>query len=262
MVRPQSAAPDFDPTAIATIGHNQPPANDNEPSAFDLIKTEIEDLFETAKGFCDGEPIDSEELAAAITELHDRIHAAGKKADELRVEEKQPLDDQIKAIQAKYAPLISDTKSVKGKVVLGKEACQSLLTPWRTRIAQEKAAEAARIAKIAEDARLAAQEAIRASSGNLAAREEAEELLADAKKLERQAGRAEKEATTGTRLRTVYRAELVDLEAALEWYYGERPEEFTALIQRLADSAVAAGVRKIPGFRIVEDKVATAGRVK
>lgn len=261
-------AAEFNPMATRAIetaefpkDHNQP-ANDNEPTPFDLIKQEIEDLFEEASNFCDGEAIADEATAAAITELHDRIHAAGKRADDMRVEEKAPLDEKVKALQAKYAPLISDTKAVKGKVVLGKEACQTLLTPWRTRIAAEKAAEAALAAERAAEATRIAQEAIRASSGNLAARVEAEELLAHAATVTKQAARADKAATTGTGLRTVWRAELVDIEAGLEWFYGERPEEFTALVQRLADEAVHRGVRKVPGFNVVEEKKAMTGMAK
>lgn len=238
---------DFNPLAVA--GHNQPPK-----TPFDLLRQELDDLYDEAKNFCDGEPIGSPEMAEAITELHDRIHDCGKRAEELRVEEKKPLDEQIAAIQAKFHPLIGNTKAGKGKVVLGKEACQSLLTPYRTRIAQEKAAEAARVAAAAEAARVAATEAIRASSGNLAAREEAEELLADAKRLERTAARTFKSATTGTGLRTVWKAELVDEAAALDWFYGERPDAFRELIQSLADDAVRRGVRKVPGFSVVEEK--------
>lgn len=234
---------DFNPLAV--IGNNQPPHV--------AIFSEIEDLYEEAKNFADGEPIDSQELADAITKLRESIHEAGKKADALRVEEKKPLDDQIKAIQDRYNVYIQPKR---GKVDKAKAALDDLLTPWRTRIAQEKAAEAAKAAAEAEAARLAAQEAIRASSGNLAAREEAEELLADAKKLERFAGRANKAATVGTGLRTIWKAEIVDIEQALDWYYGERPDAFRELIQSMADTDVRNGVRKIQGFRVFDTKVA------
>ncbi|UYE95803.1 hypothetical protein HAAEEKHM_00083 [Sinorhizobium phage AP-16-3] len=241
-----TVADDFNPLAVK--GHNQPP-----PSDFDLIKQEIEDLFEEAKNFADGEPIASQEMHDAIERLRDGIHEAGKCADALRVEEKRPLDEQVKAIQDRYNPFIQPKK---GKVDLAKSALDALLTPWRTRIAQEKAAEAARVAAAAEEARRQATEAIRASSGNLAAREEAEELLADAKRLEKTAARTFKSATTGTGLRTVWRAELVDEAAALDWFYGERPDAFRELIQSLADEAVRRGVRKVPGFVVSYEKVA------
>ncbi|MDW9650813.1 hypothetical protein GOB33_22275 [Sinorhizobium meliloti] len=236
-----TVADDFNPLAVK--GHNQSP--------FDLIRQEIEDLYEEAKNWADGEPIASQEMHDAIEQLRDSLHDAGKRADALRVEEKRPLDDQIKAIQDKFNPLIQPKR---GRVDMAKSALDALLTPWRTRIADEKAAEAARVAAEAEAARVAATEAIRASSGNLAAREEAESLLQDAKRLERTAKRADKAATTGTGLRTVWRAELVDEAAALDWFYGERPDAFRELIQSLADEAVRRGVRKIPGFNVLEEK--------
>jgi hypothetical protein len=247
--------PDFNPLATAAVPktHNQDP--------FDTIAQEIADLYDECKNFCDGEPISSPEMADAISALSDRLHACGQRADELRTELKKPLDKQVKELQERFHPLIGNTTSGKGKVVLGKEACLSLLTPWRARVAAEKAAEAERIAAEAEAARLTAQEAIRASSGNLAEREAAEELLADAKRLERVAGRANKAATTGTGLRTTWTAELVDEGAALDWAWGRAKAEFLAVVQRNADEAVRAGVRQVPGFRVVEVKTASVGRV-
>jgi hypothetical protein len=245
----------FDPTAIATaspatIGHNQSP--------FEAIKQEIEDLFDEAKNWADGEAISSQAIHDQIEKLRDSIHDAGKRADALRVEEKKPLDDQVKAVQDKFNPLIQPKR---GKVDLAKSTLDALLTPWRTRVAAEKAAEAARKAAEAAAATLAAQEAIQASSGNLAAREEAEELLADAKSLAKTARRADKAATTGLGLRTVWDVTLVDEEAALDWAYGRAADEFRALAQKNAEEQVRAGVRSVPGFSVVERKVATAGRV-
>lgn len=242
---------DFDPMATAGIGHNAPPAD-----PFDELVKELDDLYDEAKNFCDGEPIDSEEMAAVITELHDRIHECGKRAEALRVDEKKPLDDKIAAIQARFHPLIGNTKAGKGKVILAKEACQNLLTPWRQKVAAEKAAEAARIAAEAEAAKLAAQEAMQASAGNLAEREAAEELLADAKALEKTARRSEKAATTGLGLRTVWEAVLENEEVAMDWCWGRARDEVLAVAQRNADELVRSGVRQVPGFVVRERKVA------
>ncbi|MBB6299935.1 hypothetical protein [Rhizobium leucaenae] len=230
-------------TPIATIGHNQPP--------FEAISQEINDLFEEAKHWADGEPITSPEMHDAIEKLRDGIHEAGKRADALRVEEKRPLDEQVKAIQDRYNVYIQPKR---GKVDLAKSTLDTLLTPWRTKVAQEKAAEAARVAAAAEAARVAATEAIRASSGNLAAREEAESLLQDAKRLEKTATRTFKAATTGTGLRTTYRADLVDINEALDHYWGSHQGAFEDLVRELAASDVRFGVRKIPGFSVVEEK--------
>ncbi|TCR07239.1 hypothetical protein [Neorhizobium sp. JUb45] len=239
---------EFNPAEIAGAGHNQDP--------FEALKRELDDLYDEAKNFCDGEPIGSEDMAEAITELHDRIHECGTRAEALRVAEKKPLDEKVAAIQAKFHPLIGNTKTGKGKVVLGKDACQSLLTPWRKRVADDKAAEAAAKAAEAAAATKAAEEAIRSSSGNLGAREYAEELLADAKKMERGAKRADKAATTGTGLRTVWNVNISDETKALDWAFEHAPGEFMAMALSLAEEQVRKGVRSIEGFSIVEDKVA------
>jgi hypothetical protein len=252
-MKPASAiATDFDPTSIATagIGHNQPP-EEPAPTPFDLIKQEIEDLFEEAKHWCDGEAIRDQATHYAIEKLYDGIHEAGKRAEALRKAEKDPLDEQVKAIQAKYNPL---TQKDRGKVDLTKSELSKLLTPWRDRIRIAKEQEAARVAAAALAAKAAADEAIRASSGNLAAREEAEELLADAKKLERSASRTWKAATTGTGLRTVWTAVLEDEDAAMEWCWARAKAEVLAVAQQNADAAVRAGARAVPGFRVEESK--------
>jgi len=241
-----SVPDDFDPSAIAGLGHNQPPA-----TPFDAIRQEIEDLFDEAKNWADGEAIASQEMHDEIERLRAAIHEAGKRADALRVEEKKPLDEQVKAIQDRYNVYIQPKR---GKVDMAKAALDDLLTPWRTKVAKEKAAEAARITKEAEAARVAAQEAIRASSGNLAAREEAESLLQDAKALEKTARRADKAATTGTGLRTTYRAELVSIDEALDHYWKTHQSSFEELVLGLAANDVRFGVRTIPGFKVIEEK--------
>jgi hypothetical protein len=231
-----------------------PPAIAAAPSAFDLIKQEIEDLFDEAKNFADGEPIATSEMAEAMTALYDSLHDAGKRADELRVAEKKPLDDRIKAIQDRFNPLI---QSSKGKVALGKQALGELLTAWR--LEQTRKAEAEAAAKREEAARLAAEAeaAIRASSGNLEAREAAEALLQDAKAADKWAGRAERKATTGTGLRTTWVTAIADQESAIDWAFGHAPEQFVALALSLAEAEVRVGKRKIAGFTIEERKVAT-----
>lgn len=242
----------YDPYEVAPIGHNSPPK-----TPYDTIREEIEDLFAEAKNFADGEPIASEEMAAAVTELHDSLHAKGREADVLREEEKKPHDLAAKAVQDKYNLLIGNTKTTgKGKVVLGKEVLQSLLTPWRQAEAKKKE-EAARLIRDEAD-RIAklAQDAIRASAGNLEAREEAEALLRDAKATEKDAKRADKAATTGTGLRTVYQVELVDVEKAMDWAYTRAPEKFEELALSMANETVRSGMRMVPGFTVTEERVA------
>lgn len=234
---------EFNPLAVA--GHNQPPHV--------AVFQEIDDLYSEAKNWADGEPITSQEMADAITELREGIHEAGKKADALRVEAKRPHDEAAAAVQALYNPYVQPKK---GRVDMAKSALDALLTPWRQKVAAEKAAEAARIAAEAEAARAAAQAAMQASAGNLAEREAAEELLADAKALEKTARRSEKAATTGLGLRTVWEAVLVDEEAAMDWLWARAKDEVLAVAQRNADELVRGGARQVPGFVVRDRRVA------
>lgn len=239
---------DFNPTDIATIGHNAPP----EPAHIAIFQ-EIDDLFAEAKNFADGEPIESDALHDAMTELRDRLHKAGAAAEALRVETKKPHDEAIAAIQATFNPYVQKDK---GKVALGKLAIDSLTGAWRVAKAAAAQAEARRIAEEAAEAKRLADAAIQSSSGNLAARAEAEELLAEAKRLEKTAKRTEKSATTGTGLVTRWVAVMVDEGAALDWAYARAKDEFLAVVQSNADAAVRGGVRVVPGFLVEEQKVA------
>ena len=225
-------------------------------SPFDHVSVEIADLYEEAKHWADGTPIQSEEQHDAVTALYDALHAAGKRADELRVSEVEPLDEAKKAIQARYHPLIGDTKAGKGKVVIGKEALGKLLADWRAAKAKEKAEAAERARRDAEQERAKAEAAIRASSGDIEARERAEDMLALADEADRYAARQQKRAETGNKLRTVYVAELMDLHAAIKHYWGENQVPFEELVTMLAAADVRAGKRSIPGFEIKEEKKA------
>lgn len=232
---------DLNPRAVA--GNNLPPDL--------LLFDEIEDLFSEAKNWCDGEPITTEQQHDAVTKLYDGLHDAGKRADELRKEEKKPLDDQIKEIQDRFNVYIQPKK---GKVDLGKDALGKMLAAWRAAVAKQKE-ETARKAREEADRKAAeAQAAIRASSGNLAEREVAEELLKEAKQADRFAKRQDKAATTGTGLRSVWVATPTDWEAGLDWAYGRDPVRFKELVQQMANEAVRLGARSVPGFVVSEEK--------
>lgn len=234
----------------AVIGGNNPPPDVDPVEA--ALQT-IDDLYEEAKNWADGEPITSEAMHDDITRLYDGLHEAGKTADALRVEAKKPLDEQINAIQSKFNPFIQPKK---GKVDRGKAALGDLLAAWRAEVQRKKMAEAAAARAEADKIAAAAQEAMRASSGNLEEREKAEELLAQAKQVERLAKRSDKAATTGTGLRSVWVADLEDASAALDWAYERAPERFAALVQDMANEAVRGGLRKVPGFVVREERKA------
>lgn len=227
------------------IGHNQPPID-----TIDDALTVIADLYAEAKNFADGEPINDAAMHDTVTALYDAIHEAGKAADALRVEAKKPLDLQITAIQDRFNPFIQPKK---GYVDRAKASLGELLAAWRKRVDDEKKAVAEAARKEAERLADIARQALATSQGNLAAREDAELLVKEAAAVSRFA----KAATKGpTGLRSVWRAELVDESAALEWCFARDPDAFHALVQSQADAVVRAGMRMVPGFRVWEDKVA------
>lgn len=231
------------PNERAVIGNNQPPIDPIEDAL-----TLVQDLYDTAKDFADGEPIASPEMHDTITKLYDQIHEAGKAADELRKIEKKPHDEAIDAIQSKFNSFIQPKK---GKVDLAKAALGELLAAWRKKEADKKAAIAEAARKEAE--RLAEQARAVRADGDLAAKEASELLIKEAAAATKFA-KAQEKGPTG--LRSVWRAELVDEGAALDWAYGRSPEEFRALCQSQADGQVRAGMRSVPGFRVWEDFVA------
>lgn len=234
--------------ADGMMGHNNP------PDTFGAIKAHIEDLYAEARNFLDGEPITTQGQADAVADLLDQIRQAEKAADEARKEENRPFDEGKAAVQAKYAPLISDTKAVRGMTVLAAEACKRALEPWRQeqeRIRRE-AAEKAR--REAEEAAAKAAEAMRAASADLAAREAAEAALRDADKAAKVASKADKAATTGTGLRSYWTPRLVDGTAAARHYWQTDRAACEEFFLSLANRDCRQGRRTIPGFEVIEER--------
>lgn len=234
-------------------GANNPPV----PTPYEAIKVHCEDLYMEAKHWLDGGAITSDAEAEAVEKLKTEALKAFNTADDARVTENKPFDDGKTAVQAKYAPLIGNTKAGKagkGTMVRLQETCKAALEPWR----KKKLAEAEAAAELArqEAAKIAAAAAaaVQAAGSNLESREAAEELVAQAGFLAREAGRAERATTTGTGLTTYYEAVITDRREAVLHYMKERPDEFVALVQRLADLDVREGKRTIPGFTVNQGK--------
>ena len=219
---------------------------------FDDVTTTIDHLYDEAKNWAsDGFAIENHAQAEQIDSIDKALLKAAQEADRLRVEEKAPLDRQIDAIQDRYNPYIQKNK---GKVDIARASLKALLTAWRTEQerAKRKAAEKAR--RNAEEERRRAEEAIRASAGDVEARERAEEQLALADEADAFARRQEKKATSGLRLRTTWVTALTDRNAAIKHYWAKAPEAFESLVIDMAQRDVRTGLRSIPGFEIKEVK--------
>lgn len=240
------------------IGANNPPEpiETEAQKAFNAIKVDIEDLYTEAQNWCDGEPIITDEQAEKVEQLLDMICKSEAAADAQRVKENEPFDTGKAEVQARYSPLISDTKSVKGLTVKARAACLAVLGPWRQRKEQERiaAAEAARLE--AQAKAQAAVEALRqADVTNLADTDRAEEMVREATQAQKAADRAERGVTKGSGLRSVWTPTLTDPKAALLHYAQRRPDDLKAFLLKCADEDVRAGVRTIPGFVVDETRV-------
>lgn len=220
------------------IGGNNPPAD----VAFSL---HVDELFSLLSDTLSGGEVDSDEKEAAIDEIMDDFRKASKDADKERATEKKPHLDAGKAVDAKWKPITD-------KADRGVAACKEALTPYR--VAKQRAKdEAARKAREeAEERERQAREAIQ-QSNDLETRFAAEQEFETAKKLNAAANKIDRSATG---LRTHWEAEITDKTAALRFYLNQQPDEFLALIQRLAD-ADARGARPArPGVTYHERKKA------
>lgn len=242
----------------AVIGGNGGP----ELTAFDAVKINITDLYDEARQWLDGTPIETQEQADAINTLKARIKDAIKAAETQRLIEGAPHKQAIDEIQARYNELIGNNKSVTGIALKAEDACNKALKPYLLELERQQQ-EAARVAREEADRKQReAMEAMRQrDAANLAETEEAEKLVQEAKKAEAAAAHAEKARAhargdgRATGLRTVYRAEIVDRKQAAAWVWVDHNDALMAFIQDLADKAVRTGARKLPGFEIIEEKV-------
>ncbi len=234
------------------------------PTPYDDARKAVDDVYAEAAMWLDGAVVDSQELADDIGNLITMIRAAEKLADDARTTEKAPFDRSIAEIQTRYAPLIANTKAMKGKTVIALEACKKALQPWLQKLADELEAKARIARDEADRKRRDAEAAIRkAAPENLMERATAEALIIGAKRAETVARKAESTTAKAggtfgraTALRSVYTPTLVDARKAMTHYWATNKPEIMAFVEGLAQRDVRNGKREIPGFRIDETKTA------
>lgn len=229
------------------MGHNRSP--------FELSKESIDELYEEAKLWLDGEKVTTQEQADALNTLETRIRKAAKEAEENRKSEAKPFDDGKKEVQERYKPVINKSDEAINAV-------KAALKPYLLQLARQQE-EKARVAR--EEAARQHEAAMKAmqqrDASNLQSREEAERLVIAAKASEEAARRAEKEKAhakgegRATGLRTVWKAVLADEREAAAWVWNERREELMVFVQDQADKAVRSGAKTIRGFNVISEKV-------
>lgn len=258
------------PNPRVVIGGNNPPEETPVVATartWDAVKIHMDDLLDQV-GSVTGITITEQAQADVVGKLMRDLQDAAKLADQTRTAEKAPLDEAVKQIQDRYneyiAPLKNKTPGLVSKAEL---ALKNQIGAWLKKLDDERA-ERERIArKQADDAAAIAREAHKAAavSDDLEQIDEAEGLLAAAEDAERNARQIEKAKTQvkaeGYRaigLRSVWRAERIEGEGgkALTHYAKTQPARVIAFIEELAAQDVKAGVRSIPGFNVIEEKVA------
>lgn len=238
---------------IAPIGHNQ------APTPFDEIETKINDLYDEAKQWLDGEPVTTQDQADALNTLANHIREAHKEADQMRKEEAKPFDDGKKAVQERYNPLI---QKGKGKTEVALNAVKSALKPYLLeldRIQQEAAQKAREEAEQAErDAQAAMQHR---DPSNLEQQEEANRLAEQAKAAQQAANKAEnakahaKGSGRATGLRTRTKVSIANEREAAGWAWKHDREALMIFVLTQAEKAVRNGAQSLEGFSITEEKV-------
>lgn len=247
------------------IGDNRGPALDPEPppsaASFPAIRAHLDDLLTESRNWGDGTAITSAAQAGEVARLIESLGKGERLADEARKAEREPHDTVIDEIQDRYNAYIAPLKNKKpGKVSLALDALRVTQTAWLRAQEAIQAAEAERLRKEAQAKIEAAAEALRASAGNIEAREEAEELFTEAKQAERAAVKAETAPvrvfgeTRNMGLRDAWVTTISDGTAALRWAWGKYRPELESYALKLAQAEVRDGARTLPGFKIANER--------
>lgn len=231
------------------------PIHLSNATPFDLISEHLEDLVAEARNFADGEPVTTEGQDKAVADLIDALNTAAKDADAERVRENEPHDKAKAAVQAKYAPLIADRKNKNpGKVWGAIDALKACRKPYLDAL-EAKKREAERLAReAAETAAREAREALAAAAASdMAARDEAEAKVRAAEDAQRVAKVAANDKVKGIRTKQV--AIIIDLDAAVRFYWGDNRDAFAELVQKLADADARSSRRVAKGVEFREERV-------
>lgn len=219
---------------------------------FEAFSLHIDDLYEQAEQYLDGEPIATPEQAEDVSRILNMVRKAGNDADDARKTEKKPHDDAAKAVQTKWKPILE-------KCDLAAQVAKRALAPW---LEAEEARQRAAAQALKEEARQKAEAVAQANidptslagqAYQRAAREEVISIEAEAAKLEKKPVQA-RGGERAVSLRSVWTATLSDPCAALKHYRERRPEDLKAWLLEQAQQDVRAGARAIPGFEITEEK--------
>ncbi|HEX6038876.1 hypothetical protein [Longimicrobium sp.] len=239
--RPQS------PETLREFGPRSETAVDLlDPTTYRMVEALAADVREIARR-ATGQPLKSAEEAHQLTELLARAASAGKDLDRYRRQAVDPLNAQVKTINATFKPLTTAIENIQER---GKRSLEAWLQQERARVERERR-EAERLAEEA------------------AAREGQALLEADAAQTpeQRQDALARAEAASADQAAAVVAAPL-PAPRVLKGEYGtaglrkrwtfevvkpeDVPRQYLTVDEKAIRAAVAGGVRQIPGVSITE----------
>jgi len=214
------------------------------------FSTAIDDLYDEAGNWLDGEPLANQAQADAVGKIMTGLRTIRKDADTARVAEKKPHDDAAKAVQDKWKPILA-------KADRAIEAAQRPLTDW---LARQEAERLAREDEARAEADRLAREAATMARTSLADAEAHDAALDAAKAAEKAVGRIAKGKThvagngRAVALRTYQETTLEAAHLALAWLKQHRPDALREAILALVKSEPIDIRRNIPGVTITEQK--------
>jgi colicin import membrane protein len=235
------------------MGHNNPPP----PTPLEAAKELISLLDVEASAWFDGEPIKNQKQADEVARLIDAARKAKQQFDSDRKAEKKPHDEAAKAVDAKWRPVIADAERIL-------EIAKAAQTPWLIQLEDEKRAREEAARKVAEEKAAEARRLAQEVDGSLAAAKARDAAIEEAKRADAAAAylAQDKAAAKGAgmaravSLRTTWRSLVEDRRAILNHIAKTDPDSLTAFVEDWAAKKVRAGARELPGVKIYEEKMA------
>ena len=220
----------------AKIGHNKSP--------FQITTEAVQVLSDDLKNWLDGEELTTKLQHDTLVERIGDMRKAKSACDAARKDDVVYWNDGKQEVQDRYNPFLKMAK-------LAIDTAQKVLEPYLLEQTNLKRETDKRLAEEASKAMAEAIIAMKASSGDLAAREEAEHRLEDAKELGKIASRIVKQnVAKGGQSR--WDVEVDNLTEAARWAWKNHYDQFYDFLIAIALKDTRAGKHEIPGFTITE----------
>lgn len=223
------------------MGHNNP------PDPMDEVLAPFGDYITEAENWLDGGVVETEAQMHAVDTLAREIRSARSAIDKARKAVTEPLHAAWKAEVARWKPTEDDLDRIQ-------KGLAAAVDGFKRRLDAERA-EAERAARAEADAkaRAAHEAAMRASDTDLEAQREAAKATAEAEAATKAAQQAAR-ANDVKGLRTVWRHEITDHKALLNWIARNDRDAITAFIEGYAASHYRQ--RPMDGVRAWSEKEA------